>query len=398
MRVLRAQFALSCSCFSCHVLFSSELHPNCALEINRCLKQPLREGGKTQHNYSVDLRSDTVTLPTGEMLDAIKRAKLGDDVYGEDPTVKKLEEMAAERTGKEAALLVASGTMANLVSLMSNARRGELVFLESESHMYWYEAGSVSAVAGLLPWPLKTETGAFNPEDLENAIRPRNIHFPEPSLICVENTHNRHGGTVITPKQLNAISAVAQAHGLRVYLDGARLFNAAVALKINPKELTKHVDNLMFCLSKGLSCPVGSLVVGTQDFIDKARRIRKLLGGGMRQAGVIAAPGIVALETMVNRLEEDHRNARLLAAGIAKIEGLRVDTERVQTNMVMVDTSGLGVTEATFVSSLREAGVLVSAMGKNQARLVTHRGVEKEDIEKAMPVIAKVAKRLLRRG
>jgi len=341
------------------------------------------------------LRSDTVTLPTTEMLDAIKQAELGDDVYGEDPTVNRLEEMAAERTGKEAALLVASGTMANLVSLMSNAKRGELVVLESESHMYWYEAGGVSAIAGLLPWPVKTEQGAFAPEDLENAIRPRNIHFPEPSLVCVENTHNRHGGTVVAPGQLRAISDVAQAHGLRVYLDGARLFNAAVALRICVKELTKHVDNLMFCLSKGLSCPLGSLVVGTQDFIEKARKMRKLIGGGMRQAGIIAAPGIVALETMVDRLEEDHRNAQLLAAGITKVEGLKVDMERVQTNMVLVDTSRLAVPAATFISKLKEEGVLASTIGKNKVRLVTHRGIEKEDIENALISIANVTARLL---
>ncbi len=345
---------------------------------------------------NVDLRSDTVTLPTKEMLEAIVEAQLGDDVYGEDPTVKRLEEIAAERIGKEAALLVASGTMANLVSLMSNSKRGELVILESECHMYWYEAGGISAVAGLLPWPVKTKLGAFAAEDLENAIRPRNIHFPQPTLVCVENTHNRHGGTLITPEQLRIVSNVAQAHGLRVYLDGARVFNAAVALKVAVKEITKHVDNLMFCLSKGLSCPVGSLVVGTQNFIDKARRVRKLLGGGMRQAGIVAAPGIVALETMVDRLEEDHRNARILAEGIAKIEGLRVELERVQTNMVLVDTSSLDVADSVFVEKLKENGVLVSSIGKNKVRFVTHRGIEREDIESILKTVAEVARKLPR--
>lgn len=328
------------------------------------------------------------------MLDAIKRAALGDDVYGEDPTVKRLEELAAERTGKEAGLLVASGTMANLVSLMSNTKRGELVILEAESHMYWYESGGVSAIAGLLPWPVRTKLGAFSHQDLEAAIRPRNIHFPEPSLVCVENTHNRHGGTVLTPEQLNVVSNVAQAHGLRVYLDGARLFNAAVALKIDVKELTKHVDNLMFCLSKGLSCPLGSLVVGTQDFIGKARRVRKLLGGGMRQAGIVAAPGIVALETMVDRLEDDHRNATLLAEGIAKIEGLKVDMARVQTNMVVVDISCLNVADEVFALRLKEEGILVSIIGKNRIRLVTHRGIHKNDVEEAVSAIERVASSL----
>src|SRR3972149_843815 len=304
----------------------------------------------------VDLRSDTVTLPTEEMLDAIRHAKLGDDVYGEDPTVNELERLAAERMDKDSAVLVASGTMANLVSLMSNTRRGELVIIESEAHMYWYEVGGVSAVAGLLPWPVKSKFGALDPEDVEAAIKPRNIHFPEPALVCVEDTHNRHGGTIVTPEQLRAISEVAGAHGLRVYMDGARLFNAAVALKTDVKEFAKHVDNLMFCLSKGLSCPVGSLVVGTRDFVEKARKIRKLLGGGMRQAGVIAAPGIIALEKMVGRLEDDHRNARFLAEGIARIDGLGGDLERVQKNMGLFSVDDLGVGDALFVSALKDEG------------------------------------------
>src|SRR3990170_518931 len=343
-----------------------------------------------QTDECVDFRSDTVTLPTEEMLEAIRHAKLGDDVYGEDPTVNELERLAAERMGKDSAVLVASGTMANLVSLMSNTRRGELVILESESHMYWYEVGGVSAVAGLLPWPVKSKLGAFDPGDVEAAIRPKNIHFPEPALVCVEDTHNRHGGTIVTPEQLRAISEVAGAHGLRVYMDGARLFNASVALKTDVKEFTKHVDNLMFCLSKGLSCPVGSLVVGTRDFVEKARKVRKLLGGGMRQAGVIAAPGIIALERMVDRLEEDHRKARFLAEGIAKINGLGGDLERVQTNMVLFDISGLGVADERFLSSLKAKGVLAAAIAKHRIRFVVHRGIEREHVEKALNAIRSV--------
>jgi len=342
----------------------------------------------------IDLRSDTVTLPTEEMLEAIRHAKLGDDVFGEDPTVNRFEEMAAEKMGKEAALLVTSGTQANLVSLMSNTRRGELVILEAEAHMYWYEVGGISAIAGLLPWPLKSPLGALDPKDVEAAIRPKNIHFPEPALICVENTHNRHGGTVITPDQIRAISDVAKAHGLRLYMDGARIFNAAVALKVDVKEFTRHVDNLMFCLSKGLSCPVGSVVVGTQEFIDKARKIRKVLGGGMRQAGIIAAPGIIALEKMIDRLEEDHRNAKRLAEGLAKIEGISVNLDMVQTNMVLFDVSGLGVADEQFLSKLKENGVLALTNAKNKVRLVTHRGIEKEHIEKALTAIENVSKEL----
>src|SRR3989304_5855179 len=200
----------------------------------------------------IDLRSDTVTLPTEEMLEAIRNAELGDDVLGEDPTVNRLEQMAAAKLGKEAALLVTSGTHANLVSLMSNTNRGELVILESESHMYWYEVGGISSIAGLLPCPVRSKRGALDPLDVEAAIRPKNIHFPEPALVCVENTHNRHGGTVVAPKQLEAVSRVAKAHGLRLYMDGARIFNAAIALRVDVREFARHVDNLMFSLSKGL--------------------------------------------------------------------------------------------------------------------------------------------------
>jgi len=345
----------------------------------------------------IDLRSDTVTLPTEEMLEAIRNAELGDDVLGEDPTVNRLEQMAAAKLGKEAALLVTSGTQANLVSLMSNTNRGELVILESESHMYWYEVGGISSIAGLLPWPVRSKRGALDPLDVEAAIRPRNIHFPEPALVCVENTHNRHGGAVVTPDELRLISEAAKGHGLRVYMDGARIFNAAVALKVDVKELAKHVDNLMFCLSKGLSCPVGSVVVGTGEFIEKARKVRKVLGGGMRQAGIIAASGIIALEKMIDRLEEDHVNAKRLAEGIAKVDGIVVDLERVQTNMVVLDISGLGVSDERFLSRLGENGVLASTIGKNKVRMVTHRGIEKEHVEKAIVAVAIVADEL-RRG
>jgi threonine aldolase len=347
-----------------------------------------------QNKEFIDLRSDTVTLPTEEMLEAIRNAELGDDVLGEDPTVNRLEEMAAAKLGKEAALLVTSGTQANLVSLMSNANRGELVILESESHMYWYEVGGISSIAGLLPWPVRSKRGALDPLDVEAAIRPRNVHFPEPALVCVENTHNRHGGTVVTPGQLRAISEVAWGHGLRVYMDGARIFNAAVALKVDVKELAKHVDNLMFCLSKGLSCPVGSVVVGTREFIEKARKVRKVLGGGMRQAGIIAAPGIIALEKMIDRLAEDHVNAKRLAEGMAKVDGIVVDLERVQTNMVVLDIAGLGVSDERFLSRLRENGVLASTIGKNRVRMVTHRGIEKEHVEKAIAAIDSIADEL----
>lgn len=345
----------------------------------------------------IDLRSDTVTLPTEEMLEAIRHTKLGDDVFREDQTVNRLEEMAAAKMGKESALLVASGTQANLVSLMSNTERGELVILESESHIYWYEVGGISAIAGLLPLPVKSQHGALDPKDVEAAIRPKNIHFPECTLICVENTHNRHGGTIVTPDQIQAVSTVAKAHGMRIYMDGARIFNAAVALKIDVKEFTKQVDNLMFCLSKGLSCPVGSVIAGNQEFIDKARKFRKILGGGMRQAGIIAAPGIVALEKMIDSLEEDNVNAKHLAKGIAKVHGVGVDLDRVETNMVVFDIAGLGVGDEEFLLKLKGKGVLALMLDKNKVRMVTHRGIEKEHVEKAAAAVANVADEL-RRG
>jgi threonine aldolase len=331
----------------------------------------------------IDLRSDTVTLPTQEMLDAIKNAKLGDDVYCEDATVNKLQEMAAEKMGKEAALLVPSGTQANLASLMTNCNRGELVLLEAQSHIYWYEVGGISSIAGLFPWPIKAANGAFEPEQIEDILRPDNIHYATPSLICIENTHNRYGGIIVTPKQLKRINEVAQRHQLKVYMDGARIFNAAIALNVDVKEFTKHVDNLMFCLSKGLSCPIGSLVIGSRGFVEKARKMRKILGGGMRQAGIIAAPGIVALQTMVERLREDHENARLLAEKLSKIKGVNIDLKNVQTNIVTFDLDP-SVDCNKFLLGFMENGILGLAASTNRIRLVTHRGIERQHVEKTV--------------
>lgn len=342
----------------------------------------------------IDLRSDTVTLPTDEMLEAIKHAELGDDVFREDPTVNTLEEIAAKTLGKDAALLVTSGTQANLISLMSNTKRGDMVLLEAESHIYWYEVGAVSAVAGLLPWPIKSALGALDPKRIQAALRPKNIHFPDTTLICIENTHNRHGGTVITPRQIEAISEIAKTNDLKLYMDGARIFNAAVALKTDVKRFSKHVDNLMFCLSKGLSCPVGSIIVGESEFIERARKTRKILGGGMRQAGIIAAPGIIALEKMISRLEEDHKNARALAEGLAETTGVEVELENVQTNIVYFDVHNLGITSEEFVSKLKEYGVLALTRDRNKVRMVTHIGIEKIHIDRTLNVVDDIAKKL----
>jgi threonine aldolase len=334
----------------------------------------------------IDLRSDTVTLPTDEMLEAIRHAELGDDVFEEDSTVNQLQELAAEKTGKEAALLVPSGTQANLISLMSNCKRGELVFLEAESHIYWYEVGGISAVAGLLPWPLRTTNGAFDPAELDAAIRPKNIHFPQPTLVCVENTHNRHGGTITTPAQLEEIQETAERHSMKIYMDGARIFNASVGLGVNVKEFAKHVDNFMFCLSKGLCCPIGSVVVGTHEFIKKAKRVRKVLGGGMRQAGIIAAPGIIALEKMINRLGEDHDNAKFIAQALAKMDGVEINVDNVQTNIVIFELEPR-ISDALFLQKLKERGVLALAQSKNKIRLVTHYGIQREHMEIATAAI-----------
>jgi threonine aldolase len=345
----------------------------------------------------VDLRSDTVTLPTEEMLQAIQTAKLGDDVYGEDPTVNRLEELAAKKMGKEAALLTTSGTQANLVSILSQTKRGDEVILEAEAHTYYYEVGAFSVLGGLIPRLIKGHWGVMSPEDIEASLRPPNIHFPPTSLICIENSHNRAGGTVWSPSQTKAVSDLAKSHGLNVHMDGARIFNAAVAQGIDVRELTRHVDTLMFCLSKGLSAPVGSLVVGDEEFIDRARRYRKMLGGGMRQAGVIAAPGIIAIEKMVDRLKDDHANAKMLAQGLAKIDGISLDLSHVQTNIVFYNITGLGIDAEKWVAKMKEFGVKAGAVDSGRVRMVTHRGIEKEDIEYTLSAAEKTA-RQVRKG
>jgi threonine aldolase len=338
----------------------------------------------------LDLRSDTVTLPTEAMLEAIRGAELGDDVYGEDPTVNRLEELAAEKMGKEAALLVTSGTQANLVSLMSNTKWGDGVILEKDSHIYWYEVGGLSAIGGLLPLPVNGHLGVLDPQCVKQAIRPKNIHFPETTLISIENTHNRAGGTIIHPDQIRAISEVAKDYNMRLYMDGARIFNAAIALGVDVTAFTKHVDNLMFCLSKGLSCPIGSVVVGSHDFIEKARKTRKILGGGMRQAGIIAAPGIIALNTMVQRLQKDHQNARLLAERLNKIGGLSVNLATVQTNIIQVNVSGLGIPASQFAEAAKEQGVLFLPIDTRRVRMVTHKDIRRNHILKVVDIIERV--------
>ena len=332
---------------------------------------------------SIDFRSDTVTLPTPEMREAMMSAELGDDVFGEDPTVNKLEAMAAEKLGKEAAVLVSSGTQGNLVSVLAHCQRGDEVILGNMAHSFRYEAGSVSAFGGVHVFTVPNdEQGRLDPADVEEAIRPGNVHFPHTALICMENTHNLCGGAALTSDDIAPVSQVAKRHDLPMHLDGARIFNAAVATNTDAREIANHFDSVTFCLSKGLSCPVGSVVCGSEEFIQKARRIRKGLGGSMRQAGIIAAAGVVALETMVDRMAEDHSNARTLADGLAEIPGLTIELEKVHSNMVMVEVEkqpSNGIVEA-----LAEHNVKTMDRGGGNLRLVTHYGIEEDDIHRAI--------------
>ena len=342
----------------------------------------------------IDLRSDTVTLPTPEMRKAIYEAELGDDVYDEDPTINKLQEMAAEVTGKEAALLVTSGTQGNLISIMSHCSKATEVIMGSEAHIFHHEAGGAASLAGVqLRLVPNRERGVIDPEDVRAAIRRPNVHHPPTSLVCLENTQNRCGGGVLTPQEMSAVAKVAHEHKVPVHVDGARIFNAAVYLGIPVKELVKDVDDLTFCLSKGLSCPVGSLICGSRDFIQRAYRWRKVLGSGMRQAGIIAAPGIVALNSMVDRLAEDHENARVLAEGLAGIQGISIDPAKIQTNIVYYTVDG---NVSAFLGALKEKGVLASMPeAPGSVRMVTHYGINREDVQEALSVVAQVAKQML---
>jgi len=343
--------------------------------------------------HVVDLRSDTVTLPSDEMREAMAQAELGDDVFGEDPTVNRLERMAADRVGKEAGLFVASGTMGNLTSILTHCRRGEEVILGDQSHTFIYEGGGIAALGGIHPHTIPNQPdGTLRLEDIEAAIRPDNVHFPRTRLICLENTHNRCCGVPLTPQYTGAVADLARRRGLGIHLDGARLFNAAVALGVNVKELAASVDSLSICLSKGLAAPVGSVICGSKAFIAEARRVRKVLGGGMRQAGVLAAAGIVALEKMVDRLREDHDNARRLAEGIAGIEGLAIDPANVHTDIVYFDVVGTGLAADTLIKRMSDRGVRMLSVGPKRIRAVTHYGITADDIERTIGVLEEVAK------
>lgn len=332
----------------------------------------------------IDLRSDTITKPTPEMRVAIGRAEVGDDVYGEDPTINRLEALGAEMTGKEGAVYVPSGTMGNQIAIMAWTERGNEIITEADAHIVQYEAGAPAILSQVQTRTIRGRYGAMDPMEVKEAIRGQNIHFPRTGLICIENTHNRSGGCVISMDNMKAIYEIAARAGVPVHLDGARVFNAACALGVDVKEITSLADSVQFCLSKGLCAPVGSLLVGSKEYIAKARRYRKILGGAMRQAGILAAAGILALTQMTLRLKNDHANAKRLAEGLLKVPGINIDMETVQSNMVVVNTEELKIDGAGLSSLMKTNGVLCNANAPQRVRLVTHNDVSKADIDEAI--------------
>ena len=337
---------------------------------------------------TIDIRSDTVTLPTLAMRKAMYEAELGDDVFEEDPTINRLEQLAAEMLGKEAGLFVVSGTMGNLVSIVTHCQRGDEVIVGDQAHSFFYEVGGAAVVGGLAWHCLPNCRGLPDADAVANAIRPDNIHAPRTGLICLENTHNRCGGAALSSEQMRPIVEIAKSHKVPLHMDGARIFNAAIATGETAKQLVGPFDSVQFCLSKGLACPVGSLVVGSGEFIRRSRKTRKMLGGGMRQAGILAAAGLVGLTTMVDRLADDHANARVLAEGIAEIPGLFVDLATVQTNIVAFQV--LKMPPAEFVKRLAAEGVKAIPFGGNRCRAVAHYGIEREDMLLALAAMRRV--------
>lgn len=339
----------------------------------------------------IDFRSDTITKPTEEMREAMFKAEVGDDVYGEDPTINRLEEMAAKLVGKEAALFVPSGTMGNQLAVLCHTQRGEEVILEERSHIYNYEVAGIAFLSGVQARIVKGNNGIMSAKDVENAIvADGDIHHPQTGLICMENTHNMAGGIVVPTESMKEVYDLAKKYNLPVHLDGARVFNASTSLGCDVKEITRYCDSLMFCLSKGLCAPVGSILAGSKEFINKARRYRKMLGGGMRQAGILAAAGLLALTSMVERLPEDHRNARLLAEGLKGIKGIQVNIDTVQSNILMVDLTTTEYDSVSLVARLKEQGILASDINSSRIRFVTHKYISQDDIEYTVDSIKKV--------
>ncbi len=340
----------------------------------------------------IDLRSDTVTKPTPEMRQAMFQAEVGDDVYGEDPTIIELEQLGARMTGKEAGLFVTSGTMGNQIAVMAHTQRGDEVICEAEAHIYYSEVAGMSVLAGVQTRTLPSVKGILSAETIEAAIRSADIHQPRSGLICLENSHNRAGGTCYPQETLAAIRKVSDRHKIPLHIDGARLFNAAVAQGVTVDKIAQYADSVQFCLSKGLCAPVGSLLVGKADYIARCRRYRKMLGGGMRQAGIMAAAGLVGLHSMIERLAEDHANARLLADSLTSA-GFAIDLTTVQTNIVIIDCSRMGLKAADFVAKLKKQGVLANVFGEYRIRMVTHHGITAAEISLVVDTLNRLMKK-----
>ena len=344
---------------------------------------------------TIDLRSDTVTHPSPAMRRAMAEAELGDDGWGDDPTVNRLQERVAGLLGKEAALFVPSGTMANLAAVLAHCQRGEEIVVGDQSHIYLYEYGSVSALGGVAYRQLpNADDGTLDPDMVKDAIRPVSPRFPRTAVVCLENTHNRCSGQPLTREYTETIAGIAHSRGAALHVDGARIFNAAACQGVPASELVKEADSLMFCFSKGLSCPVGSIICGDSEFIARARRVRNSLGGGMRQVGVLAAAGMVALDEMVERLADDHANARRLADGLAGIPGILIDPARIHTNIVIFEVADGEPVD--FMRRLGERGVRASHTHGAKLRMVTHYGIEQQDIDDALNVVESVATEAVR--
>lgn len=334
----------------------------------------------------IDLRSDTVTKPTEEMREAMLRAEVGDDVYGEDPTVNHLQELAAEKMGKEAGLFIPSGTMGNLIATMVHCQRGDEVIMGDKGHTFLYEAGGISALGGIFPHTISNQPdGTLRIDDIHQSIRSKDIHFPSTKLIILENTQNRCGGVILTREYIEEVGELARSKGLKLHMDGARIFNAAIASKTNVQDMVRAADSVTFCLSKGLCAPVGSVLCGTNEFIEQALRIRKMLGGGMRQAGILAAAGVVAIEKMVDRLDEDHRRASMLAEGLGRLHGISFSLGFPQTNMVFPSINeDIRISPRDLVKVLGEQGIKIGKTGERQFRLVTHAWINDAAVAKTI--------------
>ncbi|MFS0647167.1 low-specificity L-threonine aldolase [Siminovitchia sp. 179-K 8D1 HS] len=339
----------------------------------------------------IDLRSDTVTVPTQKMRDAMRDAVVGDDVYGEDPTINQLERLAAEIVGKEAALFVTSGTQGNQVAVLSHTQRGDEVILEEHSHIFYHETAGLATIAGVQARTIKGVNGQMPIPEIVSAVREDDVHCPSTALICLENTHGDSGGRILPLSYMEEVFQVSRQYQIPVHLDGARLFNAAIGLGVDPKEMTKYTDSVQFCLSKGLSAPMGSILAGPKEYIKRARKWRKMLGGGTRQAGIVGAAGIIALEEMVDRLQEDHIHAKALAEGLACIDGIDIDAEGVETNMIMFFIDKLGVDAGEFIRQLNKFDILANPSGPFRIRFVTHRGITKDDIDRTIEAVKHIA-------